>query len=403
MAEHTEAEIRDLTRQLLDEVDHTKVDQFTFRGEQFDRGLAFVQFPESLGGLGLSSRKMQTVVDSELRSAGVPYHDLLINPIGIGMGGPVVLTYASEEQKKRLLRPMFTGEEIWCQMFSEPGAGSDVAGLASRAIRDGDEWIVNGQKVWTTLAHVSRWGMLVARTDPDQPKHKGLTYFLLDMESEGVEVRPLYQITGDAEFNEIFLTDVRIPQENVFGDVGGGWAAAVTTLMNERVALGGGVPKQGSGAIGDLVEIWKERKDSMDEISSSVMRDRITELWIQAEALRLTNWRAREGSKSGNPGPEGSVGKLMSAEMNQKIYELCMEIIGPEALTFEAGYERNRAEGSSFARGSNLKYSFLRSRANTIEGGTSEVMRNILGERVLGLPGDVRVDKEVNWVDVPRN
>ncbi|KIE50322.1 MAG: acyl-CoA dehydrogenase [marine actinobacterium MedAcidi-G2B] len=403
MAEHTEAEIRDLTRQLLDEVDHTKVDQYTFRGEQFDRGLAFVQFPEGLGGLGLSSRKMQTVVDSELRSAGVPYHDLLINPIGIGMGGPVVLTYASEEQKKRLLRPMFTGEEIWCQMFSEPGAGSDVAGLASRAIRDGDEWIVNGQKVWTTLAHVSRWGMLVARTDPDQPKHKGLTYFLLDMESEGVEVRPLYQITGDAEFNEIFLTDVRIPQENVFGDVGGGWAAAVTTLMNERVALGGGVPKQGSGAIGDLVEIWKERKDSMDEISSSVMRDRITELWIQAEALRLTNWRAREGSKSGNPGPEGSVGKLMSAEMNQKIYELCMEIIGPEALTFEAGYERNRAEGSSFARGSSLKYSFLRSRANTIEGGTSEVMRNILGERVLGLPGDVRVDKEVNWVDVPRN
>ena len=403
MAEHTEAEIRDLTRQLLDEVDHTKVDQYTFRGEQFDRGLAFVQFPEGLGGLGLSSRKMQTVVDSELRSAGVPYHDLLINPIGIGMGGPVVLTYASEEQKKRLLRPMFTGEEIWCQMFSEPGAGSDVAGLASRAIRDGDEWIVNGQKVWTTLAHVSRWGMLVARTDPDQPKHKGLTYFLLDMESEGVEVRPLYQITGDAEFNEIFLTDVRIPQENVFGDVGGGWAAAVTTLMNERVALGGGVPKQGSGAIGDLVEIWKERKDSMDEISSSVMRDRITELWIQAEALRLTNWRARECSKSGNPGPEGSVGKLMSAEMNQKIYELCMEIIGPEALTFEAGYERNRAEGSSFARGSSLKYSFLRSRANTIEGGTSEVMRNILGERVLGLPGDVRVDKEVNWVDVPRN
>ena len=403
MAEHTEAEIRDLTRQLLDEVDHTKVDQFTFRGEQFDRGLAFVQFPEGLGGLGLSSRKMQTVVDSELRSAGVPYHDLLINPIGIGMGGPVVLTYASEEQKKRLLRPMFTGEEIWCQMFSEPGAGSDVAGLASRAIRDGDEWGVNGQKVWTTLAHVSRWGMLVARTDPDQPKHKGLTYFLLDMESEGVEVRPLYQITGDAEFNEIFLNDVRIPQENVFGDVGGGWAAAVTTLMNERVALGGGVPKQGSGAIGDLVEIWKERKDSMDEISSSVMRDRITELWIQAEALRLTNWRAREGSKSGNPGPEGSVGKLMSAEMNQKIYELCMEIIGPEALTFEAGYERNRAEGSSFARGSSLKYSFLRSRANTIEGGTSEVMRNILGERVLGLPGDVRVDKEVNWVDVPRN
>ncbi|MAT36662.1 MAG: acyl-CoA dehydrogenase family protein [Actinomycetota bacterium] len=402
MAEYTEEEIRELARKLLEEVDHTKVDQHTFRGEQFDRGLAFVQFPEGLGGLGLSSRKMQTVVDTELRSAGVPYHDLAINPIGIGMGGPVVLTYASEEQKKRLLRPMFTGEEIWCQMFSEPGSGSDVAGLATRAIRDGDEWVVNGQKVWTTLAHVARWGMLVARTDPDQPKHKGLTYFLLDMQSEGVDVRPLYQITGDAEFNEIFLSDVRIPHENVFGDVGGGWAAAVTTLMNERVALGGGVPKQGTGPIADLMHIWEERKGSLDDVSASVMRDRISELWIQAEALRLTNWRAREASKSGNPGPEGSVGKLMSAEMNQKIYELCMDIIGPEALTFEAGYERNRGDGSSWAR-SSLKYSFLRSRANTIEGGTSEVMRNILGERVLGLPGDVRVDKDINWVDVPRN
>ena len=402
MAEYTEEEIRELARKLLEEVDHTKVDQHTFRGEQFDRGLAFVQFPEGLGGLGLSSRKMQTVVDTELRSAGVPYHDLAINPIGIGMGGPVVLTYASEEQKKRLLRPMFTGEEIWCQMFSEPGSGSDVAGLATRAIRDGDEWVVNGQKVWTTLAHVARWGMLVARTDPDQPKHKGLTYFLLDMQSEGVDVRPLYQITGDAEFNEIFLSDVRIPHENVFGDVGGGWAAAVTTLMNERVALGGGVPKQGTGPIADLMHIWEERKGSLDDVSASVMRDRISELWIQAEALRLTNWRAREASKSGNPGPEGSVGKLMSAEMNQKIYELCMDIIGPEALTFEAGYERNRGDGSSWAR-SSLKYSCLRSRANTIEGGTSEVMRNILGERVLGLPGDVRVDKDINWVDVPRN
>ncbi|MEC9034478.1 MAG: acyl-CoA dehydrogenase family protein, partial [Actinomycetota bacterium] len=234
------------------------------------------------------------------------------------------------------------------------------------------------------------------------PKHKGLTYFLLDMQSEGVDVRPLYQITGDAEFNEIFLSDVRIPHENVFGDVGGGWAAAVTTLMNERVALGGGVPKQGTGPIADLMHIWEERKGSLDDVSASVMRDRISELWIQAEALRLTNWRAREASKSGNPGPEGSVGKLMSAEMNQKIYELCMDIIGPEALTFEAGYERNRGDGSSWAR-SSLKYSFLRSRANTIEGGTSEVMRNILGERVLGLPGDVRVDKDINWVDVPRN
>ena len=203
-------------KKLVEEVPPGEVDQFEFRGAEFDRGLAFVQFPEGLGGLGLESRKLQTVVDSELRSAGVPYHDLAINPIGIGMGAPVVLTYASDEQKERLLRPMFTGEEIWCQLFSEPGAGSDVAGLSSRAVQDGDEWIVNGQKVWTTLAHVSKWGMLVARTDPDQPKHKGMTYFLLDMESQGVEVRPLHQITGEAEFNEVFFNDVQSKLEPVF-------------------------------------------------------------------------------------------------------------------------------------------------------------------------------------------
>lgn len=402
MPELTEAEVRALAGQLVKDVPPDQVDQFEFRGAQFDRGLAMVQFPEGLGGLGLSSRRLQTAVDSELRSAGVTYNDLLINPIGIGMGGPVVLTYATDEQKQRLLRPMFTGEEIWCQMFSEPGSGSDVAGLSTRAERDGDEWIVNGQKVWTTLAHVARWGMLVARTNPDQPKHKGLTYFLLDMESPGVEVRPLHQITGEAEFNEVFLSDVRIPHENVFGDVGGGWGAAVTTLMNERVALGGGVPKKGSGPIQDLVNIWNETRDSLDPVTAAVLRDRVVDLWTQAEALRLTNWRAREASRGGNPGPEGSVTKLMSAEMNQHIYETCMDVIGAGGMLYEAGYERKRPDG---LRGpdSHVRYAFLRARANTIEGGTSEVMRNILGERVLGLPGDVRVDKELPWSEVPRN
>ena len=402
MPDISETDIRELTRRLVSEVPPGDVDQFTFRGEQFDRGLALVQFPEGLGGLGLESRRLQTVVDEELRAAGVPYHDLSINPIGIGMGAPVVLTYASDEQKKRLLRPMYTGEEIWCQLFSEPGAGSDVAGLSTRAERDGDEWIVNGQKVWTTLAHVSKWGMLVARTDPEQPKHKGMTYFLLDMEEEGVEVRPLHQITGEAEFNEVFFDDVRIPHDRVFGEVGNGWSAAVTTLMNERVALGGGVPRKGTGPIGDLVRLWNELKDSLDAATMPVARDRVIELWCRAEALRLTNWRARDGSKSGNPGPEGSVGKLLSAEMNQHIYETCMDLLGPEALVYEAGYERKRPDGLR-GPGLHIRYSFLRARANTIEGGTSEVMRNILGERVLGLPGDVRVDKGVAWSEVPRN
>ncbi|MEC9394220.1 MAG: acyl-CoA dehydrogenase family protein [Actinomycetota bacterium] len=403
MAEVTEVEIREMTRQLVADVPPDEVDQFEFRGAQFDRGLALVQFPEGLGGLGLSSRRLQTSVDAELRAAGVTYHDLNINPIGIGMGAPVVLTYATDGQKQSLLRPMYTGEEIWCQLFSEPGAGSDVAGLSSRAVRDGDEWIVNGQKVWTTLAHVSKWGMLVARTDPDQPKHKGLTYFLLDMESEGVDVRPLHQITGEAEFNEIFFTDVRIPHDRVFGEVGAGWSAAVTTLMNERVALGGGVPKKGTGSIGDLVRVWEECRDSLDPVAHDVMRDRVAGLWSQAEALRLTNWRAREASKSGNPGPEGSVGKLMSAEMNQRIYETCMDLLGADGMLYESGYERKRPDGLRLGGGAGTKYSFLRARANTIEGGTSEVMRNILGERVLGLPGDVRVDKDISWADVPRN
>ena len=289
MGEVTEADIRGMARQLVDDLPPDEVDQYRFRGAQFDRGLAYVQFPEGHGGLGLDSRKLQTVVDAELRGAGVPYHDLAINPIGIGMGAPVVLTYASEEQKKRLLRPMYTGEEIWCQLFSEPGAGSDVAGLSTRAVRDGDEWVVNGQKVWTTLAHVSKWGMLVARTDPDQPKHKGMTYFLLDMESPGVDVRPLHQITGEAEFNEVFFDDVRIPHDRVFGDVGAGWNAAVTTLMNERVALGGGVPKRGTGPIRDLVQVWDENKETLDPVVRTVLRDRVSALWSEAEALRLTN------------------------------------------------------------------------------------------------------------------
>ena len=397
----TDDELKQRTEALIEEVDPHANDQYTFRGAQYDAGLAFVHFPEGKGGLGLS-RSKQSIVDQVLRDAKVPYHDLMVNPIGIGMGAPVVLNHGTEEMHEKHLKKIFTGEDIWCQLFSEPTHGSDVAGIPSRAIRDGDEWLVNGQKVWTTLAHVSKWGMLVARTDPDQPKHKGMTYFLLDMESPGVEVRPLHQITGEAEFNEVFFNDVRIPKDRVFGDVGAGWSAAVTTLMNERVAPGGGVPKKGVGPIRDLMQVWEDKKETLDPISRPVLRDKVSRLWMEAEALRLTNWRAREASKSGNPGPEGSVGKLMSAEMNQRIYETCVEIAGAEGLLYEAGYDRKRPEGLR-TEGDLTRYSFLRSRANTIEGGTSEIMRNILGERVLGLPGDVRVDKDVAWADVPRN
>jgi alkylation response protein AidB-like acyl-CoA dehydrogenase len=273
-----------------------------------------------------------------------------------------------------------------------------VASLSTSATRDGDEWVVNGQKVWTTLAHLSRFGMLVSRTDPDQPKHKGLTYFVVDMHAPGVEVRPLRQMTGEAEFNEVYFTDVRIPDSERLGEVGEGWRVSMTTLMNERVALGGGsgVALQGSGPIGEAVRLWKERADK-----NPVLRDRLMALWVESECARLTNMRAAQTRQAGVPGPEGSTGKLHGAELNKKIYELCIDIMGPAGQLYSS-YEMIRPDGLVM-QSADVTKSFLRSRANSIEGGTSEVMRNILGERVLGLPGDVRVDKELPWREVPRN
>ena len=256
----SDQELQERTEALIEEVDPHSVDQFTFRGAQFDAGLAFVHFPEGKGGLGLSRGK-QSIVDEVLREAKVPYHDLLVNPIGIGMGAPVVLNHGTEEMHQKHLKKIFTGEDIWCQLFSEPTHGSDVAGIPSKAIRDGDEWIINGQKVWTTLAHHSNFGMLLTRTNPDAPKHKGLSYFILDMHAPGVEVRPLYQITGEAEFNEVFLTDVRVPDDQRLGDQGDGWRVAITTLMNERVALGGGSGGKGGGPIRSLMNLWNTKKD----------------------------------------------------------------------------------------------------------------------------------------------
>jgi alkylation response protein AidB-like acyl-CoA dehydrogenase len=368
-------------------------DPHAFWGAQYDNGLAWVHFPEGYGGLGITP-KLQEVVSDALRTAGVP-SNFARNPIGIGMGAPVVLTHGSEAQKQRYLRPNFACEEIWCQLFSEPGAGSDVASLSTRAVRDGDEWLVNGQKVWTTLAHMSRWGMLVARTDTEQPKHKGLTYFVVDMHAPGVEVRPLRQITGEAEFNEVYFTDVRIPDAERLGDVGDGWRVALTTLMNERVALSGGAPARGAGTISEAVRLWNAsaRKDP-------AIKDRLMKLWVEAEAIRLTGLRAHAKRTSGVPGPEGSTGKLAGAEMNKKIYELCIDIMGMDG-TLYGSYEMLRPEEANLA-GGDVRKAFLRSRANSIEGGTSEIMRNILGERVLGLPGDIRVDKDRPWADVPR-
>ena len=383
-----------LVERLLAEHPPAATPEGTFLGAQFDMGLAWVGFPLGHGGLGVS-RRLQRVVQERLAAAGAPQL-LARNPIGYGMAAPTVLTHGSEDQKRRYLRAMFTGEHIWCQLFSEPGAGSDVAALATRAVRDGDEWVINGQKVWTTLAHRARYGMLLARTDPDAEKHKGLTYFVVDMQAAGVDVRPLRQMTGDAEFNEVYFTDARVPDAERLGGVGEGWHVAITTLMNERVSIGATVGARGSGAIATALRLW-ERRDDKDP----VLRDRLLALWVEAEAHRLTSLRAAANALSGNPGPEGSTAKLHYAELNQRIYELCETLLGAEGMLYD-GYEMRRPDSVGSLGGAPQRM-FLRSRANSIEGGTSEIMRNILGERVLGLPGDVRVDKGRPWSEVPRS
>ena len=382
---------------LLAEIDPKKVDNVTFRGARFDHGLAWVHFPEGHGGLGVRP-ELNRVVEERLRKAGAQPQDP--STFFIALAGPTIVTHGSEEAKNRFLRPMFTGEERWCQLFSEPGAGSDFAGLGTRAVRDGEEWVVNGQKVWNTLAHLGDWGMLVARTDPDQPKHKGLTYFALDMRAPGVEVRPLRQITGEAEFNEVYMSDARVPDSMRIGAIGEGWRVALTTLMNERTAIGGGGGGNSKrrGPIDEAVRIFKQVDHRSD-----AERDRLMQLWCKSEALRLTNMRASQAAKAGNPGPEGSIAKLMLAEFNKKVTEFSIDLLGAAGM-IEFDYTFRRPENLSVdgAEGG-VRHSFLRARANSIEGGTSEIMRNILGEQVLGLPGEPRVDKDVAWTKVPRN
>jgi len=387
------------TTALLGELDLRTASAEEVRSRQFDLGLAWVSFPEGSGGLGLRP-DLQRIVDRRLSEAGVPSPGARVF-FGLTMAGPTVVSHGSDEVKARLLRRAFTGEDVWCQLFSEPGAGSDLAGLATLAVRDGDEWVITGQKVWNTLAHMADRGMLVARTDPMVPKHRGLTYFALDMHAPGVEVRPLRQMTGVAEFNEVFLSEVRVPDADRIGDVGDGWRVAMTTLSNERTTIGGGggAPPRGSGSIAEAVRLFQNG----GRPRGAVERDRLMRLWIESEVLRLTNMRASQNRKAGNPGPEGSIAKLMFAEVNQRIFELCTDLLGADALV-GYDYTMRRSDGLGLVGppGTSRAF-FLRSRANSIEGGTSEIQRNILGERLLGLPGDVRVDKELPWAEVPRS
>ena len=398
---HSDAE--KLVRSKLDELIQFRSqtdDIKEFWGKQFDLGLAWVQFPEGAGGLGLNP-KYQLIITETLRNEGISQQNRLANILGIGMGAPTIVEYGTQEQIQTYLRPMFTTEEIWCQLFSEPGSGSDLASLSTKAVDDGDGFIVNGQKVWTTLGHLAKWGLIVTRTDPDVPKHRGLTFFIVDMESDGVDVRPLRQITGEAEFNEVYFTDVKIPKENILGSLGDGWRVSLAILMNERVAIGGNVRERGSGAPGHLVQLWNDK-----DLDDPVSRDKLIKLWIEQEAVRLTNVRAFENREKGTPGPEGSTSKLYEAEINKASYEFGMEMLGNDALLFPRGYTLTQPElnfeNETFGF-TDTQSLFLRSRANSIEGGTSEIMRNIIAERVLGLPGEPKLDKDKAWKDIPRS
>ncbi|MGW5739918.1 acyl-CoA dehydrogenase family protein [Amycolatopsis sp. NPDC003861] len=388
----------DLTRQATEFLAHhdpASADRLEFLRARFDAGLAWIHFPAGLGGQN-APRALQSVVDQVFTDAGAPDNNPRRIGIGLGMAAPTILAFGTPEQRERFLRPLWTGEEVWCQLFSEPGAGSDLAALGTRAVRDGDDWIVTGQKVWTSGAHESQWAILVTRTDPDVPKHQGMTYFLCDMTAPGVEVRPLRQITGEAEFNEVFLTDVRIPDTQRLGAVGEGWKVAQTTLMNERVAIGGHVQPREGGLIGIVAKTWRERP----ELRTPELRDRLVQRWVEAETLRLAGTRLRQQLAVGAPGPEGSAMKVAFSELNQALTGLEVELLGEEGLAYDDWTFRRPAIVDFTGREAGYRY--LRAKGNSIEGGTSEVLRNIIAERVLGLPSEPRVDKDVAWKDLPR-
>lgn len=390
MTTNAERLVTDRARTLVAEYPPTNTPTAEFLGARFDAGLAWVQFPCGLGGLGVAAG-LQGIADAVVQEAGGP-DPFLLNPMGYGMAAPTLIAHGRSELQMRLLRPLYVCEEIWCQLFSEPGAGSDLAGLATHAVRDGEGWRVSGQKVWTSLAHQARWALLLARTDPDVPKHKGLSYFVLDMRDPGVEVRPLRQLTGDSEFNEVWMRDAYVDDTWRLGEVGAGWGVAMTTLMNERNAIGGGSIARGAGAIGDALGLWRERPDLQD----AALRDELVSLFARADALRLTGMRHAVERGESPAGPLGSLGKLVGAELNQAVYEFCTDLLGVEGTHFP-GYD-----GADPSVRETVGWKLLRSRANTIEGGTAEVLRSVLAERLLGLPRDLRVDKDRPWREVPR-
>ena len=358
-----------------------------WQAKKFDAGWAVLTWPKDYGGQGLG-RMEQIIWNQEEAKFKVP---LNLYMIGHGMLGPTLMAHGTEEQKKRFLPDMARGQEIWCQLFSEPAAGSDLAGLRTTAVRDGDEWVINGQKIWSTGAHYSDWGMIVTRTDPDAPKHKGLTYFIIDMRSPGVEARPIKQINGGAAFNEVFFTDVRVSDANRLGAVGNGWNVALTTLMNERVAIGAG---GGSGGFRRLIELAKKsRRNGKAAIEDDSVRQRLADFYIISKGLQFTSYRTLSAiSRGATPGPEGSISKAIGAPFSQQMASFAMELQGAVGGLLDDGVAPDDALWQE---------SYLGSPGIRIAGGTDEVLRNIIAERVLGLPPEFRVDKDKPFRDIP--
>ncbi|MGH2861821.1 MAG: acyl-CoA dehydrogenase family protein [Solirubrobacteraceae bacterium] len=381
-------------RELLDSVDLRSISREEFLGARFDAGLGWLHFPIGLGGMGLPPA-LQGFVDLRFREAGAPEHLPGRNGIGRGMAAPTILACGTEEQQHRMLRPLWTGEHEYCQLFSEPGAGSDLAALATRADRDGNEWVVNGQKIWSSSAHTAQRAILLARTDAGAPKHAGLTFFICDMTVPGIEVRPLRQITGEAEFNEVFMTDVRISDADRLGPVGDGWRVASVTLSNERVVFGTRIPRE-QGMIGPTTQAWREHP----ELRSPSMHDELMRLWVGAEVSRLADERFRQRLASGQPGPEGSASKLSFARLAQAISGFEVQLRREDGLRYD-DWTMRRPESVDFT-GRQAGYRYLRARGNSLEGGSSEILRNIIAERVLGLPREARADKDVPWKDTAR-
>jgi alkylation response protein AidB-like acyl-CoA dehydrogenase len=344
--------------------------------KMYDAGLVGLTWPKESGGRGLTFME-ELILQEEMAHAKAPP---VLNVLAVGMAGPTINAYGTEEQKKRYPPKMLSCEEIWCQGYSEPNSGSDLASLQTRAVKEGEYYVVNGQKVWTSLAHVADWMMLLARTDPDAPKHKGITYFLLDMKSPGITVKPLKQITGDAEFNEVYFDNVRVHESQILGGLNNGWGVGLTTLMYERLALGFGIQVRLRIALDGLVDLARNTvKNGAPITQDPVMRQKLAQMWIDTEVFKYTGARAITKLLKGElPGPEASTGKMMWVEGHQRLQELAMEIEGPFSQI---------TQGSPWAvANGHWQHTFLRSRANSIEGGTTEIQRNIIGERVLGLP-----------------